>query len=46
MENFFPHDKFLDEKFPQHIPLFSTPASNKENPPENACTLPNNHYYM
>ena len=39
MEIFFPHDKFLDG-------LFSTPASNQKNPPENACTLPNNHYYM
>ena len=25
MKLFFPHDKFLQEKFPQHIPLFSTP---------------------
>ena len=24
MEIFFPHYKFLDEKFPQYIPLFST----------------------
>ena len=30
MEIFFPHDKFLGGKFPQHIPLFSTPASNKK----------------
>ena len=27
MENFFPHDKFLDGTFHQHIPLFSTSAS-------------------
>ena len=30
MEIFFPHDKFLDWKFPKHFPLFSTPASNQK----------------
>ena len=30
MEIFFPHDKFLDGKFPQYIRLFSTPASNQK----------------
>ena len=25
MEIFFPHDQFLDGKFPQYTPLFSTP---------------------
>ena len=30
MEIFFPHDKFLDGKFTQHIPLFSTPASSQK----------------
>ena len=44
MKLFFPHDKNLQRKFPQHIPLFSTPQP--KNPPENVCTLPNNHYYM
>ena len=46
MEIFFPHDKFLQEKFPQHIPLFSPSSPQPKNPPENVCTLPNNHYYM
>ena len=45
MEIFFPHGKFLHEKFPQHIPLFSTLAQPK-NPRENVCTFPNNPYYM
>ena len=45
MEIVLPHYKLLDGKFPQHIPLFSTPPPTK-NPPENASTLPNNHYYM
>ena len=30
MEIFFPHDKFLDGKFPQYIPLFSTPSPNQK----------------
>ena len=46
MEIFFLPLQILEGKFPQHIPLFSTPPPNQENPPENACTLPNNHYYM
>ena len=46
MEIFFPHDRFLNGKFPQHIPLLPTPPPNQKNPPENVCTLPNNHYYM
>ena len=29
MEIFFPHDKFPQGKFPQHIPLFSTPPNQK-----------------
>ena len=45
MEIFFPHDKFLDGKLPKHILLFSTLPQPK-NPPENVCTIPNNHYYM
>ena len=45
MEIFFPHDKFLDEKLPQYIPS-SQPFPQPKNPPEKACTLPNNHYYM
>ena len=45
MEIFFPHDKFLQGNFPQYIPLFPTPPQPK-NPPENVCTLPDNHYYM
>ena len=45
MEIFFPQDKFLQGKFPQHIPLFSAPPPTKKLP-ENACILPNNHYYM
>ena len=32
MEIFFPHDKFLDEKFPHHIHLFSTPPPTKKCP--------------
>ena len=32
MEIFFPHDKFLDVKFPQHIPLFSAPPPTKKYP--------------
>ena len=27
-------------------PLPSTPPPKPKNPHENACTLPNNHYYM
>ena len=48
MEIFFPHDKFLDGNFPQHIPLFSTPTPppQSKNPPENVCTFPNTHYYL
>ena len=46
MEIFFPHDQVLDGKFPQYIPLFSTPLPDQKNSPENTCTLPNNHYYM
>ena len=34
MKIFFLHDKFLHGKFPQHIPLLSTPPQTK-NPPEN-----------
>ena len=30
MEIFFPQDKFVDEKFPQHIPLLSTPPTNQK----------------
>ena len=30
MEIFFPHDKFLYGKFPQHSPLFSTPPPNQK----------------
>ena len=30
MEIFFPHDKFLDGKLPQYIPLFSTPPPTKK----------------
>ena len=30
MEIFFLHDKFLDGKFPQPIPLFSTPPPNQK----------------
>ena len=30
MEMFFSHDKILDEKFPQHISLFSTPPQTKK----------------
>ena len=45
MEIFFPHDKFLDGKYPPHNPLFSTPSQPKT-PPETFNTLPKNHYYM
>ena len=30
MEIFFPYDKFLDGKFPQYIPLFSTRPPNQK----------------
>ena len=30
MEIFFPHDKFLDGKLPQNIPLFSNPPPTKK----------------
>ena len=45
MDIFFPHDKFLHGKFPQHIPS-SQPLPQPKNPPEKVCTLPNNPYYM
>ena len=32
MEIFFPHDKFLDGKFPEHIPLLSTHPPNQKIP--------------
>ena len=45
MEIFFSHDKFSMESPPAYPPLLN-PSPNQKDPPENACTLPNNHYYM
>ena len=44
IEFLFPHDIFLQGKILSHSPLSSTPPQNQKNPPENVCTLPNNHY--
>ena len=32
MEIFFSHDKFLDGKFLQHIPIFSAPSPKQKSP--------------
>ena len=32
MEIFFPHDKSLDGKLPQHIPFLSIPPPTKKSP--------------
>ena len=33
-------------KVPKAYPPLLNPPPNQKNPPENACTLPNNHYYV
>ena len=45
MEILLPHEKFLHGKFPPHnSPLSPQPLPQLKNPPENVCTLTNNHY--
>ena len=46
MEIFFPHDKFPTESSHREESPLLNPSPQPKNPPENARTLSNNHYYM